>query len=301
MTIEVFLNKTLEVLSAKGSEQAYQYMLEQMNQAEGENQSQMYNFLYCLAALAGKKEESISWLEEAVLKKGYWYRPAVFKDDDLESLFGDERFEACAKASELKYMNELQSAKTQMTWTEKKKDQVLLALHGNQENMKVCEKHWHFANEHGYQVEYIQSEELDSYEFYRWETEGSGSEQLQKVCHAMAWNDYGVRVLAGFSAGCNVILKALYESALTCDIIVLQSPWIPSIHELLEPMLEAIKRKNIKVIMLCGREDEDSVPLVELFDKQAIEKQIDLKTIWIDGLAHDFPENFEEMILGDLK
>lgn len=300
MIIEKLLNETLEILNSKGASQAYDYLLEHKNTPTGENQSQMYNFLYCLAAMAGKAEESLAFLEEAILIKGYWYRPAVFKDEDLECLFGNERFDACVNASELKYRKVLEVAKTEMTWTEKNKDQVLLALHGNQENMKSCKKHWCFAEKHGYQVEYIQSEELDSYDLFRWETEGSGSEQLQNVCHAMNWNDYSSRVLAGFSSGCNVILRALSESELTCETIILQSPWIPSIHESLSTILEAIKRKKIKVIMLCGRDDEDSVPLVELFDSQGFEREIDLKTIWIDGLAHDFPENFEDRVLSFL-
>lgn len=290
------LNAVLEILEDKGAEQAYNYLAANQSSVTVKNRSQIYNFLYCLAAVSGKKEEALSWLEEAVITKKYWYRPEVFDDSDLDILKGEERFKRCKKTSQERYLNAEMTAKTQCTWKDKLSDKILLALHGNQQNIHMTKTHWEFMRQSGYQVEYIQSCELDSYQLYRWEDNGSGAEQLGRVCSEISWNDYSTRILCGFSAGCNVILKAILKDSITCDYIILQSPWIPVVNEEMDKILAALQQHNIKILMICGERDKDCAPLAEMLYQKATENKIDIEAVWIKDLSHDFPENFQDIV-----
>lgn len=290
------LNTTIEILDNQGAELAYKYLLQNQNSVIVSNKSQVYNFLYCLAAVTGKKEEALSWLEEAVIINKYWYRPEVFDDSDLDILVGEDRFECCKSVSEERYLTAKKTAKTICTWTNKISNNILLALHGNQQNMQMSKTYWEFIKKIGYQVEYIQSCELDSYQLYRWSDKGNGDCQLNNVCSEIDWNNYSTRILGGFSAGCNVILKTLLENKVVCDYIFLQSPWIPVINEEMDNILTTLKQKKIKILMICGDCDEDCAPLARIFHQKATEKKIDINTVWVKGLSHDFPDNFEDIV-----
>jgi len=290
------LNTTLEILENQGAEQAYNYLLQNHNSVMVSNKSQIYNFLYCLAAVNGKKEEALTWLEEAIITNKYWYRPEVFDDSDLDILIGEDSFERCRAISEERYLAAKKTAKTICTWTNKNSNSILLALHGNQQNIQMIKPYWEFMRESGYQVEYLQSCELDSYELYRWEENGTGVYQLNNVCSEIHWSNYDTRILGGFSAGCNVILKAILENKVHCHYIILQSPWIPVINEEMDNILEALKQKEIKVLIICGDCDEDCAPLAEMFHQKTVEKQIHINTVWVEGLAHDFPDNFQHIV-----
>lgn len=290
------LNVTLEILSKQGAESAYSYLAENQDDVTVSNRSQIYNFLYCLGAVCGKKDEALSWLEEAVITKGYWYRPEVFDDSDLETLMGKERFEVCKSVSLERYIAAKNTAKTICTWTKKLSDKILLALHGNQQNIEMSKEHWEFMKESGCQVEYIQSGELDSYQLYRWEDDGDGDNELDIVCGEIGWNTYGTRILSGFSAGCNVILKALMKNKIVSDYVILQSPWIPAIHRKMDDIIAALKLHKTKVLMICGENDEDCAPLVKALDRKAIESKADINTVWIKDLSHDFPGNFRNIV-----
>lgn len=290
------LNRTIEIIDNNGAEPAYNYIKQNQNRVIVSNRSQIYNFLYCLAAVNGKKKEALSWLEEAVITKKYWYRPEVFADSDLNILIGEERFERCKSISEERYLTAIKIAKTVCTWTNKISDKIILALHGNQQNMQMSKIYWEFMKKSGYQVEYMQSCELDSYQLYRWEDNGNGDYQLNKVCNEIGWNNYDTRILGGFSSGCNVILKTLLENKIVCDYIILQSPWIPVINEKMGDLLDALKQRKIKILMICGECDEDCAPLAQSLYQKATEKKIDINTVWVKNLSHDFSDNFQNIV-----
>lgn len=295
MKEDQLLNKALEILGEQGVVQAYDYLIENKKELDTCS-SQVYNYLYCLAALCDKKDEALSWLEEAINQKGYWYRPEVFEDSDLDSLRDDARFDACKAVSEKRYLEAEKHAKTVCTWNTVTKKHLVLALHGNQQNIQICRDNWDFLNHYSYQVEYLQSRELDSYQLYRWEDDGDGDAQLEQAVVSIDWNQYESQTLCGFSAGCNVILTALANGKLRCKNVILQSPWIPVIEQSLEEVLQALKEKKISVFVICGDQDEDCQPLAETFVNKAKEHNVNIQDVWIKGLSHEFPENFEEIV-----
>lgn len=223
MNEDQLLNSTLQLIKNEDTSKAYDFLVSNKDNLEYIS-SQVYNFLYCLAATSNKKEEALRWLEEAIITQGLWYRPEVFEDEDLDSIRDDIAFEVCCKKSEQRYLKALQGAETISTWAEKKRERVVLCLHGNQQNNDISKGYWGFLEGSIYQVEYIQSKEIDSYGLFRWEDEGSGPEELFGVINSIEPDLYEETILCGFCSGCNLILKFMKDFDITCSKIILQSP-----------------------------------------------------------------------------
>ncbi len=293
------LDKTLAQLDAAGSKAAYEYLVSNLHQLE-EMSGQVYNFLYCLAATSGQPEAALDWLETAVVEKGCWYRPEVFDDEDLDSIRGSTRFTKYKRLSDQKYMDSLERVETVCTWEKKSADNLIVVLHGNQQNNEISRKYWQDLSAADYQIECLQSREIDSYQLFRWEEHGDGPFQLEKAIASIKWDEYSTTVLAGFSAGCNTILRALTETTVRCDRVVLQSPWIPSIENDIDGKIKTLIEKEIEVLLICGVKDEECLSLSRLFASKARELGLQCKEVFIDDLGHAYPHNLESIIEGFL-
>lgn len=64
-------------------------------------------------------------------------------------------------------------------------------------------------------------------------------------------------------AGCDMLLRAVAFSSAGCDLLILQSPWIPILQDHSEGVVRAILQKNIKLRLFCGAEDEDCLPMAK--------------------------------------
>jgi len=283
MKEEQLLDKTLEILNENGANEAYSYLISNKGLV-GEHGSQLYNFLYCLSAVIGAKGESLAWVREAIIDKGYWYRPEVFEDDDLNSIRDESDFLECKKISDERYCEALKTAKTLCTWEEVKSTKLALVLHGNQQNMHSNNDYWKFIEKYGYQVEYVQSQTIDSYMLYRWEDDGKI--QLDSIIKKLPWDNYDSHVLCGFSAGCNEILKTLLTSDIKCEKIILQSPWIPMIDDDLEDLLTILAKVSIEIS--CGSNDDDCLPYAKKLADEAIKQGLNCELRIIDGLGHGY-------------
>ena len=294
MKENIFLNKTLELLETKGVNEAYEFMLEKKHEVKTWS-AQVYNYLYCLAALCGRNEEAIVWLNEVIVVKGYWYRPEVFEDEDLDSLRGDSRFEELREISNERYLKAVKESETLCTWDKIRIGDLALVLHGNQQNNEISSASWNFLKKYGYQVEYVQSASVDSYELYRWEDDGEN--QLAGVLDKICWNEYETRTLCGFSAGCNEILKTFLVKDFKCERIILQSPWIPVIDNKIEEIMNSLRARDTEIIVLCGEDDKDCVRRANIFVDKAKVLGLSIREHWVKGLGHDFPYDFEEYLL----
>ena len=281
---ELLLDETLKILNEDGVTEAYRYLLAQKEHLD-DHSSQLYNFLYCLASLAGAKSEALAWLKEAIVEKGYWYRPEVFEDEDLNLIRDCDEFTEYKKISDKKYHQALKESKTLCTWEEVKKDKLALVLHGNQQNMFFGRDYWNFLDGEGYQLEYVQSKTIDSHNLYRWEDEGET--QLDEIIFKISWGDYSHTALCGFSAGCNEILKTLLRGDVKCGKIILVCPWIPMIDKYLNELITALK--NVKIGIICGGEDEDCLPYAKKLYEEAKEKGLDCDLKVIGGWGHSYP------------
>ena len=289
------LNETLNSISGDDTSKAYEFLVSNLNNLETVS-GQVYNFLYCLAATSNKPSEALDWMEEAIEAKGQWYRPELFEDDDLASIRDDERFVRMTKISAERFQAELDQVTTVFTWKDIKKKKLITVLHGNQQNNHISKSYWSTLEGGDYQVEYLQSKEIDSCDLFRWEDHGDGPLQLENALLAIEGQKYESTVLAGFSAGCNTILRALNETSVTCDKVILQSPWIPSIEENPDEIIKTCVDKNIDLLMICGLEDEDCLPQCKLLESKAEELGLQYTVIYIKGLVHEYPSNFDEIV-----
>lgn len=294
MKENTFLNKTLEILETKGVNEAYEYMLNKKYEVKTWS-AQVYNYLYCLAALCGRKEEALVWLNEVIVDKGYWYRPEVFEDEDLDSLRDDSRFRALRAISDKRYMKAVEETETICTWTEIRSGDLALALHGNQQNNEMSSESWNFLKKYGYQVEYVQSATVDSYGLFRWENDGEN--QLAGLLDKICWNEYESRTLCGFSAGCNEILKSFLVKGFKCERIILQSPWIPVIDNDIDKIIDSLGVRGTEIIVVCGEEDKDCIRRANIFVDKSKVQGLNIKEHWVKGLGHDFSDDFEEYLL----
>lgn len=60
-----------------------------------------------------------------------------------------------------------------------------------------------------------------------------------------------------------MLLRAVTYSSARCDLLILQSPWIPVLQDQAENVVRAIFQKNIELRIFCGAEDEDCLPMAE--------------------------------------
>ena len=296
MKEQKLLDNTLNLLGREGTLKAYEYLTSNLD-ADSEWSSQVYNFLYCLAASSGKTEEALSWMVEAIMDKGLWYRPEVFEDSDLDSIRGEAQFALCKAVSLKKYTDALQGTKTRFSWKKKTKDHLLVVLHGNQQNSDISKEYWDKLDLPDYQIEYLQSGELDSFDFYRWEDDGDGPQQLSSALDSIDEDaEYKEVVLAGFSSGCNTILRAVSSKLVAPDKILLLAPWMPVLQASAASVFEHLKYAGTEALLLCGKLDEDCLPHCGLFENKAKEAGFACEVKYIEGLSHEYPDDFPAFI-----
>lgn len=287
------INEALEIMDSSIKE-AYDFLVGKQSFIEDKT-GQIYNFLYCLAALCELEEEALKWLEIAIIEEKLWYRPEVFEDEDLDLIRDSLRFQKCVSLSNFRYESVLKKAKSVCTWSEKTSDHLLLVLHGNQQNNDITRSYW-TSLEGDYQVEYLQSSELDSKDLYRWEIDGNGYKELLKALGEIEVNKYETVSLAGFSAGCQVILKALTKGFYVCSKVILVAPWIPEVEKNAEYTVKLLASHHVELEVLCGTKDEDCLPFAKILVEEAKAHDLDVRYKWMNGLNHEYPDELNEVL-----
>ena len=79
------------------------------------------------------------------------------------------------------------------------------------------------------------------------------------------------------------------ERYLRCDLLILQSPWIPVLRDQAEDVVRAISLKNMELRIFCGAEDEDCLPMAKQL--YAVTKQAGCNvTLTVqENTRHQFP------------
>ena len=288
---EDILETTL-ALAENGYEEAYRFLRDVYEKDAEQCGPQTLYFLACLAGGAHLPEEALAWMKKAVRDNGWWYRPEVLEDDDLALLKDNVEFAALKDISDHRYADARSSAKAEFSWRKKTAENLLLAVHGNTQNSRMAREDWQLmmGENRQWQLETVQSAEPDGHGTYRWSYDTVSclpvAEALQKA------RDAGYQRVAGggFSAGCDMLLRAMPVSEARCDTLVLQSPWIPILKEQPEALIKALGQKRVELKIFCGSEDEDCLPLAEQL--HALAEQAGLQTALSiqPGRRHQFPE-----------
>ena len=294
MTQSEVLNTALQFLLDKGAEQAYSYLKSNFGRCDEPYSAEIYKLRCSLAVRCGLIDEALEIMNEAVIEKELWFRPEFFDDEVLAPVWKTETYKRCRHKSDRLYTEARQKSKTFCTWNRVRAERIMVALHGNGQNAEDSKAVWKFAEELGWQTEYVQSKEPDSVGKYRWEDHSAAPYQLEAICGNIGWHDYDERALAGYGSGCNVILRALNGGMLECDKIILVSPNIPMIDSQAESLFKTLISSGSVLTVLCCKGDSVSIGYAQRLVKGAMEKNIPVKYIEAEGTG--VPKNLAEQV-----
>ena len=272
--------------------QAYRFLLAAYEKKPGDFGPQTLYFLACLAGGAGMQDAALGWLRTAIEKNGWWYRPEVLVDDDLAQLEGSPEFLALKARSDARYADAVSAAKSVFSWNGKTADYLFLAVHGNTQNAQTARTDWApiLAGDDRWQLETIQSAEPDGYGTFRWSYDDTSFLPVANALDAMQGEGYDKIACGGFSAGCDMLLRAIAFTSARCDLLILQSPWLPVLQEHKEAILQALRQKDIALRIFCGADDEDCLPLAQELSAAANQAGLEAALTVQENCRHQFPE-----------
>jgi len=272
--------------------QAYRFLLAAYEKEPGGFGPQTLYFLACLAGGAGMQDAALGWLRTAIEKNGWWYRPEVLVDDDLAQLEGSPEFLALKARSDARYADAVSAAKSVFSWNGKTADYLFLAVHGNTQNAQTARADWALllAGDDHWQLETIQSAEPDGYGTFRWSYDDTSFLPVANALDAMQGEGYDKIACGGFSAGCDMLLRAIAFTSARCDLLILQSPWLPVLQEHKEAILQALRQKDIALRIFCGADDEDCLPLAQELSAAANQAGLEAALTVQENCRHQFPE-----------
>ena len=285
------LEETLSIAETDYA-QAYRFLLAAYEKEPGGFGPQTLYFLACLAGGAGSPNAALGWLRTAIEKNGWWYRPEVLVDDDLAQLEGSPEFIALKARSDARYQEAVSAAKSVFSWNGKTADYLFLAVHGNTQNAQTARVDWApiLAESNRWQLETIQSAEPDGYGTFRWSYDDTSFLPVANALDAMQGEGYEKIACGGFSAGCDMLLRAITFTPARCDLLILQSPWIPVLQEHKAAILQALRQKDIALRIFCGADDEDCLPLAQELSAAANQAGLDAALTVQENCRHQFPE-----------
>ena len=281
------LETTLSI-AEKGYPEAYRFLLNAYEESPGSFGPQTFYFLACLAP---GPEAALEWLRRAIQENNWWYRPEVLEDEDLAALQNDGAFLSLKAISDERYAAALSQAKAIFSWKKKTADNLFLAIHGNTQNGDVARADWKpIVGARGlWQLETVQSAQPDGYGTYRWRYDSTSYLPVANAMERVQNQGYEKIACGGFSAGCDMLLRAVTYSPARCDLLILQSPWIPILGEQAEAVVRAISQKNIALRIFCGAEDEDCLPMAKQLYAATKQAGCNVTLTVQENTRHQFP------------
>ncbi len=264
--------------------------------------SQIDSFKACIACKVGLTEEGLEILKDAIFNKGFWYsHEFLLEDDDLKSIRDTEDFkkilEKCAKREFIERKEATFISKEIFPENDDFKG-FIVALHGNQENVDLTEDYWKDCLKENFALSLFQSDDIEFSNAYSWNDYSKSSKELQKLIKLIE-NKYKVPenqiILGGFSAGAGVVLEAILNKIVVPDKCILVSPWIPDTKKA-KKNIKVFKEHGIEVNIIIGTKDDDCYDCTDELIKALNKERIAYNLKLIDGLKHDYPLNFKDIL-----
>ena len=284
--------------------EAYNFITENYKGIKG-NLAQIYNFRYSIASEAGLEELALQIMREAIVEKGFWYQyNYLIKDEDLKSLSKYKEFaellDICKKRESEAKRNEKPNLKIIVPdkMNEQCKHSLIIALHGDQENIEITEDYWISCIDKNYLLALPQSSQIQFSEGYEWKDIEKGSRELKEHYENILEKhniDLDNIIIGGFSAGGRVALYSILKGIIPVKGFILVAPWLPEINEW-APLLDKIREKGIKGYVLCGDKDDDCYECTRRLTNLLGSKKISYELKIFKGLDHDYPGNFNEIL-----
>ena len=282
------LEKTLAI-AEEGYAAAYRFLLLEYERQPDDFGPQALYFLACLAGGDGHGALALAWLDKSIRENGWWYRPEVLEDDDLASLHDNPAFCALKALSDGRYAKAVSESKAVFSWEGKFSSKLFLAVHGNTQNAQIAREEWRPLLNPAWQLETIQSAEPDGFGTYRWSYDMESYVPVADAIGRMQGEGYYRIACGGFSAGCDMLLRAIAFTPARCGALILQSPWIPMLENHAGELIDALRQKGITLKIRCGSEDGDCLPMAEQLYDLLQRAGIPAELVIQPGNRHQFP------------
>ena len=284
--------------------EAYNFITKNYKGIKG-NLAQIYNFRYTIANKAGLEELALQIMSESIVEKGFWYQyHYLIEDEDLKSLnkykeFG-ELLDICKKRELEAKRNEKPDLKiiVPKKINEQYKYPLIIALHGDQENIEITEDYWSSCVHKNYLLALPQSSQIQFSEGYEWKDIEKGSQELKEHYENILEKhniDSDNIIIGGISAGGRVALYSILKDIIQVKGFILVAPWLPEIDEW-APLLDKIREKGIKGYVVCGDKDDDCYECTRRFADLLSSKKISYELKIFKGLDHEYPDNFNKIL-----
>lgn len=237
--------------------------------------------------------EAILELNE-VVTKGLWWNPFILtSDDELSSIHHNDKFLEIVKKCEILYEDSKQKAVATHTFVGNSEAKTMItALHWRGFNATDFSEQVATSElKEKYLFSFIQSSQLLSYDCYTWdEYEISKGDILHNQMTSSGKN----QILFGASQGADTAIKlCLDENSMFNHAVAL----VPTFNDLnfLEDLLLKNEDNELKLTIITGDKDpfyQNVLTAISVFEKHNIQCEF----ITIEGMGHQLPPNFNELL-----
>ena len=285
------LLETTLALAEGGYAEAYQFLTETYEKSPERYGPQVLYFLSCLAGGLGRCEEAFVWLRRAILHNGWWYRPEALDDEDFHLIKNHPDFIRLKSLSDARYATAVSTAKAVFSWEKKTAEKLFVAIHGNTQNAQTARKDWQpiLRGNERWQLETVQSAEPDGFGTYRWRYDRVSYLPIAHALQAMQYEKYQKIACGGFSAGCDMVLRTMTFSPVSCDLLVLQSPWLPILEDDADALICALRQKKPALRIFCGADDADCLPMAQQLYAWTNQAGLNTQLVVQEDTRHQFP------------
>lgn len=297
--------KIIELYSQKKFKDAYS-IIEEMIKKYPAKAGVLYNYAYSVKNLTGDTDGALALMEEAA-EKGYWADPKqLVEDPDLQNLRHNPRFKEILNRYSNLAAEGRKNQKPILKILEPSNDAansseplpLVIALHGNNQSAEDAIEDWKFMTEKGWIVALPQSSQVSMPDAYVWNDFSMAIPEIKAHYDAIRKKykiDEDRLIIAGFSMGGALSAKLCFEQIIPCRRFILMGPYLKNPSEL-ESAVRSFSNRKGKGYILVGENDSECIGgAKELFDMlrdNGTECVIDI----IPGLAHEYPDNFQEMV-----
>jgi predicted esterase len=263
----------------------------------------------CLASLINETELALRLLEEA-FAAGLWYPETQLREDpDLLPLQGLLRFEQLVAICRRRQAEAQAQAVPTLTTLEPEGDcrdalrpcPLLLALHGNNQNVESSIRYWRPAVSSGWLVALPQSSQASGPDIYAWNDRDWAVREIQ-AHYAALREQYAVDpnrvIVAGFSMGGELAIWLALSSAIQVRGFIAVGPGGPTMQvpDKWVPLVEAGRGRGLRGYLIVGEQDvfccDGTQTLAALLGSQGIPCELEVHP----DLGHDFPPEFEQSL-----
>ena len=261
----------------------------------------LYYYSIFFACKLNKAEVALDFFNEAVITHGMWFNTQFLDSDPSLDVIRDlddykNIYNICKQRQvDLRFSGE---KKIDISIPEVATNKLFFMLPGNFQSIDSVKETFNQNSIKDYIIAIPQSRELHSYLKHLWGDTNFGLkvilEHYNEVVKEYNINEKEV-ILSAFAAGSGVAFKALIENAIPVNKAIFFAPYISDL-ELLEPQIQSLKERNIKIFIICGENDPHYLPISNDFDKLLTKHNVNHKYLVLSDLDHSFPKNIEEII-----